>query len=795
MPKFTLSAAIVLIAFAALPAFAQDDEETDTRPIAAVYEIQLEGISLSEKKIGALTDRFRDWITAEMHYRVVPGEATSRALVKVKAASHDPRCDTNCKIALGNALAAQKLIDARVDKVGGKCVVSATVYDVAAEISEVYGETQKPVDCSETGIRGGLREVAGKLVDPAALPVAAIRPDGPGIVKPVVTDTGRVVDMSEIDTGEDIVNIETGETGLLVIDSSPSGAFLTVNGRDEGVAKKNLQLPAGRYVVVARLDDFYHVARAEVTVEPNKVKRITMDLVPAFGSLDVTCTPDGAEVYVDGRFAGPCPLRNPRLRSGQHVVEARKGLYETVTMPVTIGDGEATATRLDLPAAWGKLEISSAPAGAQVWFDGRQVGITPLTTEMIPAGKYPVRLVMPLYQPAAFDVELGGGRTIQKNVPMAADHGSIVVTTTPPGASVVVDDGTARCESTPCTFPQLATGLHMLTIEKDGYGREVRNVDLRRGARETTSVTLREKMGSLTVFAEYADGTDCEGEIFIDGIRQPEPTPFMGKVLATTHVIEVICPGARPVIESVTVDHNKATTRTLGACVPSCGGRNCGSDGCGGDCGECTGRFECRDGWCLEARPAVPVYQASPPVTESANAAGGGSTSSPATATPSTSRSGSSDLQLTWETLGVGYLGSTSGLWHAITILPGEIGFKAFKGLLFSAFVDWQLIIPASGFDSGFLNSIHLGARLGYEFLNLSNNFFAMFVDAKLGWEYNFVLGDIDSGLDLFSGIGTHALVTGGSVGIRFSVIKLRVVVDYSTMNGLGAGFMISLGK
>jgi len=140
-------------------------------------------------------------------------------------------------------------------------------------------------------------------------------------------------------------------------------------------------------------------------------------------------------------------------------------------------------------------------------------------------------------------------------------------------------------------------------------------------------------------------------------------------------------------------------------------------------------------------------------------------------------------------------VGSTGGLWHSITILPGEVGFKAFKGLLFSAFLDWQILIPSGGFDDGFLNSIHIGARLGYEFLNLSNNFFAMFVDAKLGWEYNFVIGDINSGEDLFTGIGSHALITGGSLGIRFSLFKIRIVVDYSTMNGLGAGFMFSLGR
>lgn len=691
MSRFSPCAFVLMVsALASSAAFAQDDEETDTRPIAAIYDIQLEGFSLPEAKIAALTDRFRDWVTAAMQYRVVPGEATAKALVEVKASSHDPRCDTSCKVKLGNALAANKWIETRVDRIGGKCVVSATVYDVGQEISEVYGETDNPVTCDDGGIRAGLREVAAKLIDPATA-AAGVRRDAAGVPRTVVTDTGRVVDLSQIDTGEDIVNVQTGETGIIVIDSIPADAALLVNSQPKGNARKSLELPAGQYVIIATLDDYYHVARTEVTVEANKKKRVTMELAPAFGRLDVACTPPTAEVYVDGRFAGTCPFTNPKLRSGDHTIEVRKAFYESVSRTVKIVDGQTTSARFDLPAIWGKLDVSSSPAGAQVWFDGKQIGVTPLATDMIAAGKYNVRLVMPLFEPVSFDVELGAGRTVRKDVTLVPDFGSVVVNTTPAGATVVVDDDAQRCNATPCTFPNLSTGLHVLTVEKDGYAREVRNVDLRRGASESLSITLREKMGNLTIFSQYTDGTECEGELYIDGKRQNEMTPFIGQVLATAHVVSVRCPGAATATETVVVEYNRKVTRTLTVCRPDCAGKSCGSDGCGGQCGTCTGRYECRSGTCVDSQPpAQPVYQPSPPVTERSGSVGGG-TAAPAPSTaPSTSRSSSSsDLQLTWETLGVGYVGSTGGLWHSITILPGEVGFKAFKGLLFSAFLDW----------------------------------------------------------------------------------------------------------
>lgn len=40
---------------------------------------------------------------------------------------------------------------------------------------------------------------------------------------------------------------------------------------------------------------------------------------------------------------------------------------------------------------------------------------------------------------------------------------------------------------------------------------------------------------------------------------------------------------------------------TGGGCTPSCNGKECGDDGCGGSCGECGGGKACKDGKCAEA--------------------------------------------------------------------------------------------------------------------------------------------------------------------------------------------------
>jgi hypothetical protein len=39
-------------------------------------------------------------------------------------------------------------------------------------------------------------------------------------------------------------------------------------------------------------------------------------------------------------------------------------------------------------------------------------------------------------------------------------------------------------------------------------------------------------------------------------------------------------------------------------CEASCDGKECGDDGCGGDCGACSGSFSCTDGTCTACQPA-----------------------------------------------------------------------------------------------------------------------------------------------------------------------------------------------
>lgn len=64
----------------------------------------------------------------------------------------------------------------------------------------------------------------------------------------------------------------------------------------------------------------------------------------------------------------------------------------TTTFPPSLGPSVERARREVSRAARGAIEITSAPAGAQVYVDGRYVGVTPTSTEGLPVGEHWVTL-------------------------------------------------------------------------------------------------------------------------------------------------------------------------------------------------------------------------------------------------------------------------------------------------------------------------------------------------------------------------------------------------------------------
>jgi hypothetical protein len=152
--------------------------------------------------------------------------------------------------------------------------------------------------------------------------------------------------------------------------------------------------------------------------------RAAVPAPPVQGRLVVRSTPGGARVFVDGRDRGTTPLTLTALSSGSHTIRiARDGYVSderrvvfSAARPVQTVTVSLAAVPRPQPAAppasandVGSIQVESRPVGAQVFVDGRAVGVTPIEVRDIKAGAHAVRLELSGYSQWATTIDVGGG--------------------------------------------------------------------------------------------------------------------------------------------------------------------------------------------------------------------------------------------------------------------------------------------------------------------------------------------------------------------------------------------------
>jgi serine/threonine protein kinase len=98
------------------------------------------------------------------------------------------------------------------------------------------------------------------------------------------------------------------------------------------------------------------------------------------GQMAIDSTPQGAQVQVDGRTdpSWVTPFALSGLGAGPHTVTVSKAGYSTDTRTVNVASGNKAFVTSHLSQLMATLAVSSSPAGANVYIDGKDTGkITP----------------------------------------------------------------------------------------------------------------------------------------------------------------------------------------------------------------------------------------------------------------------------------------------------------------------------------------------------------------------------------------------------------------------------------
>ncbi len=272
-------------------------------------------------------------------------------------------------------------------------------------------------------------------------------------------------------------------------------------------ASRNVPAPTA---VQAQTAEAAPATAISVTPKYNRKKTKALPVVPAVipGQLTINSTPEGAEVSLDERHDPNwiTPFNMSGLMPGQHTVKVSKPGFSAETRSIEVASGSKSFLVVQLAQVTATVSITSEPAGAAVFVDGRDTGrVTPVqisvdkpgthtfmvkkqgyleetTTASLQAGQL-FRFAPSLKALGATDdIKIGGGKF--KKIFGGGDTagmGAVSLKTQPKGAQVAVNRRILD-KASPVEF-YLNPGTYVIDITMTGYKDIHRVINVEKGGK------------------------------------------------------------------------------------------------------------------------------------------------------------------------------------------------------------------------------------------------------------------------------------------------------------------------
>jgi len=235
-----------------------------------------------------------------------------------------------------------------------------------------------------------------------------------------------------------------------------SGFELSYQNRDEVIVTVSLtgDIPPGwatgvnrTLVRIQELDSRGAVIPYSVVVIDRFIGLPTPTPTPSFGTLAVSSTPSGSDVYIDNSYKGLTPVSISAVPNGNRVLLVKRDGYQDYSRTVTVmGDTQTiSASLVPIPApttttpaqvqptgtatqpqttpvgGFGSLAVTTSPSGAQLYVDGILKGITPATIPGLSAGTHVLLLKLDGFQDLSTTITITAGQTAEYATGLSAN--------------------------------------------------------------------------------------------------------------------------------------------------------------------------------------------------------------------------------------------------------------------------------------------------------------------------------------------------------------------------------------
>jgi len=142
----------------------------------------------------------------------------------------------------------------------------------------------------------------------------------------------------------------------------------------------------------------------------------------------------------------------------------------------------------------GGIRLTTNEGGISIYIDGVKIGKTGedgIFEGEIETGERIIRLEHPEYEPEEVKVSIRGGEVLERKIMLLKKTGRIIISSEPKGADVYLDN--KKKGNTPITI-DLPSGGYIVSVEREGYERDERRIEVRSGETKGYKFRLRLKV-------------------------------------------------------------------------------------------------------------------------------------------------------------------------------------------------------------------------------------------------------------------------------------------------------------
>ncbi len=314
--------------------------------------------------------------------------------------------------------------------------------------------------------------------------------------------------------------------GNIILTTAPVESDVYLDGVFMGKAltKPPLQLEnllAGEYRLKVLAGGYREYTKV-IEVKSRSSREMHIILKPLPGALKITSEPDNALIRLNGDSAGFTPFSLDTIQEGKYEIHLDMENFQSWSQSVNIRPGQLTEVKGIMEVIPGKLILDSRPAGADVMFDRRHMGPTPLVLKNVKPGTYSIALSLQNYATKKEQVTVKPGQNNSLSFDLQKLQGTLTVIADKSGAVATITRQNQEpvTKSLPIHQLPLDIGLYQITVSKSRYLDIEQPIRLRANKEMELNLKMEEKPGTLKISGNTFPNTD----VFIDG-------KYMGKTI------------------------------------------------------------------------------------------------------------------------------------------------------------------------------------------------------------------------------------------------------------------------